>query len=117
MANSRSLAAAFGVLSVAWILLGYAVGYFASLGIDATGQWIVFVTTALMLVFTPAVMVKARWTALGAVVAGIINIIKHAAAVIGIPTSVPMSMIYGPVVSLVLALLFTYFSFQAYRQK
>jgi len=99
---------------VAWVLLGYTVGYFGSIAIDAAGQWIVYVTTVLMLVFTPAVMSKAPWTALGAVIAGIINII---AAIPPFTFGMPMNMLYAPVVALLLALLFTYFSLQAYRQK
>jgi len=66
-----------------------------------------------VLIFTPVVMSKARWTALGAVVAGVIAII---AAILGLVT-IPPSLVVGPGVGLVLALLFTYFSFRAYQQK
>ena len=111
MTNNRALAAAFGVLRVAWILLGHTTGYF--IGLSASTLWIDFITTLLVLIFTPAVMSKARWTALGAVVVGAINVIKD----IGGLMIAPLSMAYGPAGALVLALVFTYFSFQAYRQK
>jgi len=111
MTNNRGLAAAFGVLMVAWILLGHSAGYF--IGLSASTVWIDFITTLLVLIFTPAVMSKARWTALGAVVVGAINVIKDIGGLI----IAPLSMAYGPAVALVLALVFTYFSFQAYRQK
>jgi hypothetical protein len=58
-------------------------------------------------------MSKARWTALGATIAGVIKVIWHVIAV----TQMPVSLLYGPVVALVLALLFTYFSFRAYQEK
>jgi len=112
-AKHRELAAAFGVLAVAWVLIGYTIGYFAQAGESAATLWTIFVTTALVLVFTPAVMSKARWTALGAVIAGIINIIS---GILGLTAS-PMSLVYGPAVAVVLGLLFTYFSFRAYQQK
>ena len=111
MTNNRGLAAAFGVLMVAWILLGHSAGYF--IGLSASTVWIDFITTLLVLIFTPAVMSKAPWTALGAVVVGAINVIKD----IGGLMIAPLSMAYGPAGALVLALVFTYFSFQAYRQK
>lgn len=111
MTNNRGLAAAFGVLIVAWILLGHSAGYF--IGLSASTVWIDFITTLLVLIFTPAVMSKARWTALGAVVVGAINVIKDIGGLI----IAPLSMAYGPAGALVLALVFTYFSFQAYRQK
>jgi hypothetical protein len=111
MPNNRELAAAFGVLVVGWVLLGYTIGYFA--GESASTLWIIFITTVPVLIFTPAVMSKVRWTALVAVIAGVINIIS---AVIGLTAS-PMSLIYGPAVAFVLGLFFTYFSFRAYQQK
>ena len=111
MINNRGLAAAFGVLSVAWVLLGHTVGYF--IGLSASTVWIDFVSTLLVLIFTPAVMSKARWTAPGSVIVGVINIIKD---ILGLIT-VPMRMLHGPAVAVVLALLFTYFSFRAYQEK
>ena len=111
MTDNRGLAAAFGVLSVAWTLLGHSVGYFV--GMSASTIWLGFVTTLLVLIFTPAVMSKARWTALGAVIAGVISIIEHSLGLI----TLPMNLAYGPAVAAVLALAFTYFSFRAYQQK
>jgi hypothetical protein len=111
MTKNRELAAAFGVLSVAWILLGHTSGYF--IGLSASNVWIDSVATLLVLIFTPAVMSKARWTAPGAVIVGVIDIIKDLRGTI----TMPMSMAFGPAVALVLALLFTYFSFRAYQQK
>jgi hypothetical protein len=111
MPNNRELAAAFGVLVVAWIFLGYTIGYFAQAPTYAL--WLVFLTTVPVLVFTPAVMSKARWTAIGATIVGVINLVS---AILGLPLT-PMSLIYGPAVAVVLGALFTYFSFRAYQQK
>lgn len=110
MITNRGLAAAFGVLSVAWFLFGHTIGVFV--GLSAFIIWTDFVTYLLVLIFTPAVMSKASWTALGAVVAGVIRIIRGILGLILLPTS----LVYGPAVGLVLALAFTYFSFRAYQQ-
>jgi hypothetical protein len=111
MPNNRELAAMFGVLSVAQLLLGFTIGFFV--GLSSSFIWTDSITTLLMLIFTPAVMLKARWTALGAVIVGVIRIVREIAAL----TMVPTSLVYAPVVALVLALLFTYFSFRAYQEK
>jgi len=111
MTDNRELAAALGVLMVAWVPLGYTVGYFT--GFSAYDLWIAFVGTLLVLIFTPAVMSKVSWTAPGAVVVGVINIIIHILAVI---TS-PMSKVFALAVALVLDVLFIYFSFRAYQEK
>jgi len=111
MTNNRGLAAAFGVLIVAWILLGHSAGYF--IGLSASTVWIDFITTLLILIFTPAVMLKARWTALGAVVVGAVNVIKNSLGVAMVPTS----MAFAPALEGVFALLFTYFSFRAYSAR
>jgi peptidoglycan/LPS O-acetylase OafA/YrhL len=108
MTNNRELAAVFGVLVVAWIVWVFTSG--------AAGQCEmftclpVFIPTVLVLIFTPAVMSKARWTALGAVIAGVVAIIVSILGITG-------GEGYVPAVALVLSLLFTYFSFRAYRQK
>jgi uncharacterized BrkB/YihY/UPF0761 family membrane protein len=111
MTKNRELAAAFGVLIVAWELVGHTIGFF--IGLPAYALWFDFVIILLVLIFTPAVMKKTRWTAPGAVIVGVIKIM----ACILAATMLPMSKVYGPAVSLVLALLFTYFSFRAYQEK
>jgi hypothetical protein len=111
MTNNRIPAAAFGVLLVAWDLVNIADGFFVSS--MSLMLWTAVTVTLLILIFTPAVMFKARWTALGTVIAGVIRIIT---ATMGL-TMLPMSLLYGPVVTIVLALPFTYFSFRAYQEK
>jgi hypothetical protein len=114
MANNRVLAAAFGVLIVGWFMLRHTLGFYT--GVPAFIIWDDFFTYLLVLIFTPAVMWKARWTALGAVVVGVISIIMRAYGIF-LAISIDISKTYGPAVALVLSLLFTYFSFQAYQQK
>jgi len=113
MTDNRVLAAAFGVLLVAWVLAAWTSGFFTRVSLPASTLWIDFVVTLLVLIFTPAVMSKASWTAPGAVIVGVIKIITD----VGGLTMLPMSMIYGPAIGLVLGLLFTYFSFRAYQKK
>ena len=96
---------------VAWMLLGIPTGYFT--GLPASALWIDFVTSLLVLIFTPVVMLKARWTALGAMIVGVINIIKDILGVV----MMPPSLAFGPAVAIVLMLLFTYFSLRAYQEK
>lgn len=112
MPTNRELAAAFGVLSVAFVLLGLTAGL--AVGYPASVIWIAFVANLLVLIFTPAVMSKARWTALGAVVVGVIAIL---AGILGLVVLYGSMAVIGPIVAIVLALLFTYFSFRAYKQK
>jgi hypothetical protein len=111
MPTNREFAAAFGVISVAWVLLGFTIGFFVSM--PASDIWMNFIVTLLVLIFTPAVMLKARWTVLGAVIVGVTRIVLEIAGLIMLPSS----LVYGPVVALVVALLFTYFSYRAYKQK
>jgi hypothetical protein len=111
MLNNRVIAATFGVISVAWFLFRHTIGFYA--GFPAATLWTDFIIYLLMLIFTPAVMLKARWTAPGAVVVGVIRIIVSIYGTM----ILPMSLKYGPGAAAVLALPFTYFSFQAYRQK
>ncbi len=114
MPDNRVLAAAFGVLFVGWFMLRHTLGFY--IGLPAFFIWEDFVTFLLVLIFTPAVMLKARWTTPGAMVVGVIRII---AGLFGLYTALisAISKAYGPAVAVVLALFFTYFSFQAYRQK
>jgi hypothetical protein len=91
MTNNRVLAAAFGVLSVAWILYGFTFGYFV--GLPSSMLWTDFTATLLILIFTPAIMLKARWTALGAMIVGVIRI---ALGILGL-FLLPTSLVYGPV--------------------
>jgi hypothetical protein len=120
MTNNRELAAAFGVAQVVWVLIGYITG--AMVVIPTWAKYVDFVSDLLVLIFTPAVMSKARWTALGAMIAGVIRLIWLIEGFINMPVSA--DSIYftilnfsGPIVASVLALLFTYFSFRAYQQK
>jgi len=112
--NSRVLAAAFGVLLVGWFMLRHTLGFY--IGVPAFLVWEDFVTYLLVLIFAPAVMSKARWTAPSAVVVGAINII---ARLYGLYTALTLApeKAWGPAVASVLALLFTYFSFRAYQEK
>ena len=110
MPTNREWAASFGVLHVAWMLRGYTIGCLAGYSIII---WEGFVNTLLVLIFTPLVMSKARWTAIGATIVGIVSAIAH---ILGLVT-LPMSKAYGPVISIVLALFFAYFSYRAYKQK
>jgi hypothetical protein len=111
MTKNRELAAAFGVLIVAWTLLGYTTGFFTDL--SDSNLWAIFVGTLLVLIFTPAVVSKASWTAPGAVIVGVITIIRAILMAI----MMPMTKVGGPVVALFLSLFFTYFSFRAYQEK
>ncbi len=114
MPDNRVLAAAFGVLLVGWFMFRHALGFY--IGVPTFFMWKDFVTFLLVLIFTPAVMSKARWTALGAVVVGAIRII---AGLYGLYAELisTMSRAYGPAISVVLALIFTYFAFRVYQQK
>jgi hypothetical protein len=107
MANNRVLADPFGVLLVAWVLW-----VFGGMGVPCLmpSCLLVLIPTLLVLIFTPAVVVKVRWTALGAIIAGLAVIIVCIVALAG-------GEGYVPGVALVLSLMFTYFSFRAYRQK
>jgi hypothetical protein len=106
------LAAASGVLVVAWYTLGLASG-FAAKYVTSEEQMVGWVFLVLVLVFIPLVRGAARWTALGA---GIVGIILVVVALLEL-TMLPIEALYGPILSLVFSALFTYFSFSAYREK
>jgi len=114
MANNRSLAAAFGVLLIGWFALRHTLGFY--IGVPAYLVWEDFFTYTLVLIFVPAVMWKARRTALGMVVVGAIRVV---AGLYGLYTALTLapSKAYGPGIAVVLALLITYFAFLAYREK
>jgi hypothetical protein len=113
MPRNRDLAAAFGVLAIAWGLLGAMMGFEAQYLPDYLHfpSWILFVS---LLVFTTLVRGAARWTALGAGIVGVIGVIWMfvEATIIMSP-----SAWYGPGVGLVFVALFTFFSFRAYLEK
>jgi len=74
MSGNRDLAAAFGVLAVAWPFLGFATGFEAQY-LSASFQLVLGAVTLLILIFIPLVRSTTRWTALGAGIAGIIMVI------------------------------------------
>ena len=115
MSRNRDLAAAFGVLMVAWVLLGFASGFAARYTSVYTEevQLVEWGLSVLVLVFIPLVRGVARWTALGA---GIVGIIWAVWAAAGLAT-LPPEALYAPAVQLVFAALFAYFSLAAYREK
>jgi hypothetical protein len=106
--NNRALAAAFGVVLVGWFALRHTLGMYA--GVPDWARWVDFVIYTLVLIVTPAVMWKARWTALAALVVGVITDVWYIVVLM-------TAMLWTRVLTFVLALLFTYFAFQAYRQK
>jgi hypothetical protein len=112
MFHNRILAAAFGVLVVAWALLGAMMGFVAQYLPDYLHfpAWMLIV---LILTFIPLVRGVARWTALGAGIAGTIGVIWFLFEM----TIVPLSAAYGPAVGLVFATLFSFFAFRAYLEK
>ena len=111
MPTNREWAAAFGVLTVAWVLFLFTIGFFAIL--SASELWANFIAVSLVLIFTPLVMLKARWTALGAMIVGVIRIMMEIGGMIMLPSS----LLYQPIVGLIVALFLTYFSYRAYKQK
>jgi hypothetical protein len=112
MSHNRVLAAAFGVLVVAWALLGAMMGFAAQYLADYLHfpAWVLIV---LILIFIPLVRDVARWTALGAGIMGTIGVIWFLFEL----TIVPLSAAYGPVIGLVFAALFSFFAFRAYLEK
>jgi non-ribosomal peptide synthetase component F len=114
MSRNRDLAAVSGVLVVGWLLLGYAVGYGTKYGMTTLESLIGWFFGVLVLVFIPLLLRNAaRWTALGACIVGIIWVVTALLQM----TMVPIEALYGPILSLVFAALFAYFSFAAYLEK
>lgn len=113
MSRNRDLASAFGVLLVAWGMLGYASG-FAAKYMTSEEMLIGWVFGVLVLVFIPLLLRSAaRWTALGA---GIVGIIWVLVSLLNM-TMLPVGALYGPILDLVFSVLLTYFSFAAYLEK
>ena len=114
MPSVRVLAAAFAVLLVAWFMIRQTLGFYR--GVPAFFVWEDFVTYLLVLIFTPAVMSRARWGARGLTVAGAIRTL---AGLYGLYTALTLtpSKAYGPGIAVILAVLITYFSFRACQEK
>lgn len=112
MSRNRDLAAVFGVLVIAWALLGAMMGFVAQY-LPAYLRFPAWVLLVLILIFIPLVRGVARWTALGAGIVGTIGVIWFLVEL----TILPLSAAYGPVVGLVFAALFSFFAFRAYLEK
>jgi hypothetical protein len=112
MSRNRDLAAAFGVLAVAWPFVGFATGFEAQY-LSASFQLVLGAVTLLILIFIPLVRRTARWTALGAGIAGIIMVIW---VVIEIVT-LPQLATRAPVLEVVFAGMFALFALRAYFEK
>jgi nicotinamide riboside transporter PnuC len=114
MSRNRDLAAAFGVLWVAWASLA-AMGNpraFAE-DIPVNLHFPFWVLAVLVLIFIPLIRGVARWTALGAGIVGIIVVIFDLVSL----TIVPPAIAYGPIIGLIFAALFAFFAFRAYLEK
>jgi hypothetical protein len=114
MTNNRVLAAAFGVINVGTFLLMHTVGIFLPPNNFPAVIWSGFVVYLLVMIFTPALMLKARWTALGAVIVGVLAFIRPILRAITLP------LFFGGWAALILAILalpFIYFSFRAFQEK
>jgi hypothetical protein len=113
MPKNRDLAAAFGVLAVAWVLFGFANGFFAQY-LSVSLHLIVWAIMVLNLIFLPLIRSSIRWTALGAGIAGIIMAIW---ALIEIFFILPPAAMGGPAIGLVFATLLALFALRAYFEK
>jgi hypothetical protein len=112
MSRNRDSAAAFGVMLVALHSLAAMTGYFAQ-HVPVKFHFLVWILTVLILIFIPLVRGTARWTALGAGIAGIILVIW----ILFELTFLPPAAMFGPILGLVLAVFFAFFSFRAYLEK
>ena len=112
MSRNRDLAAAFGVLAIAWPLYGFATGFMAQY-YPPSVRLVVWANNVSVIIFLPLVRSTARWTALGA---GIVGIIMVMWAVIEIVILPPAATI-GPAVNVVFGILFTLFALRAYFEK
>ena len=112
MSINRNLAAVFGVLFVAWGLMGAIMGFVAQY-VPTNLHFPLLVLLVLILIFIPLIRGVKRWTALGAGIVGIIVAISELIAL----TLLPTSAAYGPGIALVFAVLFAFFAFRAYLEK
>jgi hypothetical protein len=109
MSRNRNLVAAFGVLLVAWGLLGALMGFVAQY-IPAYFHFPLWILLVLILIFIPLIRGAERWTALGAGIVGTIVAIFELYEL----TILPSSAKFGPAVALVFSVLFAFFAFRAY---
>ncbi len=93
MGRDRDVAAACMILTVAWSILGFAVGFFAQLPAEAGYRD--FAVLLPVLIFLPLIRSAARWTAL---VTGIIGIVALISALSSLITS-PAALKFGPAIS------------------
>ena len=112
MSRNRDLAAAFGVLAVAWPLLGFATGFMAQY-VPASLHLVVWAVNVLILIFLPLVRSTARWTALGAGIVGIIMVMWAMTEIVTLP-QLPTT---GPGLEVVFAAIFALFALRAYFEK
>lgn len=109
MSRNRNLVAAFGVLLIAWGLLGALMGFVAQY-IPVNLHFPLWVLLVLILIFIPLIRGVERWTALGAGIVGTIVAIFELYEL----TILPSSAAFGPAVALVFSALFAFFAFRAY---
>jgi uncharacterized membrane protein YgaE (UPF0421/DUF939 family) len=119
MTNNRALAAAFGVINSGTFLLYHTAGIFLPPNNFPEVIWSGFIVYLLVMIFTPALMVKARWTALGAMLVGVIVLTRP---ILRITAGFwdRLTLFFGgwaATILLLLALPFIYFSFRAYQEK
>jgi len=112
MSRNRDLAALFGVLVIAWGMLGTMMG-FAAQYLPVHLHFPAWVLLVLILIFIPLVRGIARWTALGAVIVGVIGVIWFLYEL----TILPLSAAYGPAIGVAFVDLFSFFAFRAYLEK
>ena len=112
MPRNRDLAAAFGVLAVAWPLWGFATGVMAQY-YPPWVQLVVWAVNVSIIVFLTLIKSTARWTALGAGVVGIIMVMWAVIEIVILPPAAR----FGPAVNVVFGALFALFSLRAYFEK
>ncbi len=111
MARDRDVAAAFMILRVAWSLLGFASGFFVQLPAEAGYRD--FAILIPVLVFLPLIRSNIRWIALATGVIGVINLITALYSIVTFPAAFQ----FGPAISLIFILFFTFFALRAYLKE